>query len=287
MEIAHGSTMSGAMRLGATYSPERTTFAVRSSVAERIELCLLDGPHATARGEQRIEMAAVGGGVFVQAAQVAVGQRYGFRVHGPYEPSRGLRCNPSKLLLDPYARAITGDLAYRPETFGYADGELDGPADLRDSAAFVPHSVVIDPAFDWQGDEPPRTPLTDSVIYELHVKGFSQINSAIPESLRGTYAGLAHEASIAHLKSLGVTAVELLPVHAFASEQALLARGLVNYWGYNTLAYFAPHPATARAARSAARCASSSKRSRHCTQPASRCCSTSSITTAARPATTA
>jgi len=238
MEIEHGPSMS--TLAGARYSTERTTFGVRSTVAERVELCLLDGQG----GEQRVDMAAVSAGRFVHSvASVPAGQRYGFRVHGPYDPARGLRCNPNKLLLDPYAHAITGELTYRPETFGYPPGALDGPRDERDSAPFVPCSVVIDPAFDWGDDRPPRTPLSESVIYEVHVKGFSQRNPAIPESIRGTFAALGHEASIAHLKALGVTAVELLPVHAFASEQGLLARGLVNYWGYNTLAYFAPHPA--------------------------------------------
>jgi len=236
MEIEHGP---GRSVLGASYAAERTTFAVRSSVAERIELCLLDG-HG---GEQRLDMAAISTGLYVHSvAALLPGQRYGFRVHGPYDPARGLRCNPSKLLLDPYARAITGELAYRPETFGYPPGELNGPRDERDSAPFVPHSIVIDPSFDWGDDRAPRRPLAESVIYELHAKGFTQQSPAIPESIRGTYAALGHAASIAHLKALGATAVELLPVHAFASEQALLARGLVNYWGYNTLAYFAPHP---------------------------------------------
>jgi len=226
--------------LGARYSPEATSFAVRSSIAERVELCLLD-EHG---GETRFEMTAAGDGTFAHTVSGArAGQRYGYRVHGPYEPSRGLRCNPHKLLLDPYARAITGELAYRPEVHGYAEGDLDGPPDAQDSAPYVPCSLVIDPAFDWGDDQRPGIALADSVIYELHVKGFSQRNPDVPAELRGTYAGLAHEASIAYLEALGVTAVELLPIHAFASERALLSRGLVNYWGYNSLGFFAPHAA--------------------------------------------
>jgi isoamylase len=250
MEIEHATSMTRLPSnealpvirppLGARYSREATSFAVRSSVAERVQLCLLD----ERGGEARVDMTAVGDGTFVHAMSgVAVGQRYGYRVHGPYDPKRGLRCNPHKLLIDPYARAITGQLSYRPETFGYVEGELDSPPDMRDSAPFVPWSAVIDPAFDWGDDRAPRTALADSVIYEMHVKGFSQLNPAVPAELRGTYAGLAHEASIAHLLALGVTAVELLPIHAFASERALLARGLTNYWGYNTLGFFAPHAA--------------------------------------------
>jgi glycogen operon protein len=179
---------------------------------------------------------------------VRPGQRYGYRVHGRWDPWTGARWNPAKLLLDPYARAVDGEFALPPETYGHAlgwpePGVADTVRDNRDSAPHVPKGVVVDDRHDWPRDHRPRTPLADSVIYELHVRGFTMRHPGIPDELRGTYAGLAHPAAIEHLTDLGVTAVELLPVQQFASEGHLLNRGLVNYWGYNTIGYFAPHAA--------------------------------------------
>ncbi|HJP79493.1 MAG TPA: glycogen debranching protein GlgX, partial [Pseudonocardiaceae bacterium] len=171
---------------------------------------------------------------------VGPGQRYGYRVHGPYDPSRGQRCNPAKLLLDPYAKAVTGDLSWDQGVFGY---EFDSPGTRNDtdSAGQVPMAVVINPFFDWDNDRSPRVPYHESVIYEAHVRGLTMAHPRVPEEMRGTYAGLAHPAVIEHLQRLGVTAVELMPVHHFVSEHDLIDRGLSNYWGYNTLAFLAPH----------------------------------------------
>jgi glycogen operon protein len=172
---------------------------------------------------------------------IKAGQRYGYRVEGPWEPEKGLRFNANKLLVDPYAKALTGDVDWKAPIFPY---DLASGDDLKfndeDSAAGVPKSIVIDEQFDWEGDAPPEIPLADSIIYEVHVRGFSKLNEAVAENLRGTYAGLACESSIAYLKKLGITAVELLPVHHFIDEGHLVDRGLRDYWGYNTLSYFAP-----------------------------------------------
>jgi len=170
---------------------------------------------------------------------VTAGQRYGFRAHGKYEPENGFRYNPSKLLVDPYARAITGDVKWGPEVFGYQWGKPNQLSEL-DSSAHAPLSVVVDDTFKWNGDTHPRTTWADTVIYETNVKGFTQRHPEIPENLRGTYAGMAHHAAIAHLEQLGVTAVELLPVHHFIDQSHMTDRGLRNYWGYDTLGYFAP-----------------------------------------------
>ena len=176
---------------------------------------------------------------------VGHGQRYGYRVHGPYEPDRGLRCNPSKLLADPYALAMDGCFDGDESTFGHRFADPDGPPNDDDSAAHVARSVVTSPFFDWSDDRPPRVPWADTVIYEAHVKGFTMRHPEVPEALRGTYAGLAHPAALDHLTGLGVTAVELMPVHQFVHDPHLLERGLRNYWGYNTIGYFAPHGAYA------------------------------------------
>ncbi|MGH7983312.1 MAG: glycogen debranching protein GlgX, partial [Candidatus Udaeobacter sp.] len=174
---------------------------------------------------------------------VRPGQLYGFRVSGPYDPERGLRFNSSKLLLDPYAKAIAGEVSWADEMFGYVVGDKkeDLSQDFRDDAWGVPKSVVIDTAFDWQGDRRPGIPLQNSVIYELHVKGFSKLWNELPDELRGTYAALGSPAAIDYFKKLGVTAVELLPVHAHIDDKVLIDRGLTNYWGYNTIGFFAPH----------------------------------------------
>ena len=179
-------------------------------------------------------------------ADVRPGQRYGFRAHGRWEPHRGLRYNPAKLLLDPYARAVTGALRLRPELYGHVvdattlDGDL-GRLDHSDSAPFVPHGVVVDPGFDWGDDRPPAVPWADTVVYEAHVRGLTKRLPRVPEHLRGSYAGLAHPTTVEHLVSLGVTTVELLPVHTVGDEPGLGRRGLPNYWGYSTLGFFAPH----------------------------------------------
>src|SRR5215475_344970 len=226
--------------LGASWDGEGTNVAIWASDAEAVELCLLDPDGTEIRLLLEESTYQVWHGYL---PQVGPGQRYGFRVHGPYDPRRGLRYNPAKLLIDPYARAIDGGLTLHDAIFGYAGDPGGDVPDGRDSARCVPHAVVVHDAFPWGEERRPQVPWDDTVIYELHVRGFTRRHPAIPERLRGTYAGLAHPAATEHLVSLGVTAVELLPVHHFVSEPALLRRGLTNYWGYNTIGYFAPHAA--------------------------------------------
>jgi pullulanase/glycogen debranching enzyme len=224
--------------LGATFDGLGTNIAVVSDVAERIELCLLhdDGT------ETRHDLPEVTGSVWHgYAPDVGPGQRYGFRVHGPYDPDRGLRCNPHKLLLDPYAKSVTGHLDWDEAVFGYRFDDPDGAPSELDSAPHVPHGVVTAPYYDWGNDRHPRVPWHETVIYETHVKGLTMRHPGVPEHLRGTYSGLAHPAVIDHLVGLGVTAVELLPVHQHVSEHHLVQHGLTDYWGYNSIAYFAPH----------------------------------------------
>ena len=228
--------------LGATFDGYGTNFAVFSEVAERVDLSIF---HARGR-EERLTLPEVTGFVWHgYAPDVGPGTRYGFRVHGPYQPARGLRCNHHKLLLDPYAKAVVGDLTWDEAVFGYRFGDADGPMNTRNSARFVPRSVVTQPFFEWGNDRPPRTPWNKTVIYEAHVKGLTMQHPAVPEHERGTYSGLAHPAVIEHLIDLGVTAVELMPVHRFVSEHHLVEQGLTNYWGYNSIAYLAPHDAYA------------------------------------------
>ncbi len=230
--------------LGATPGDGGTNFAVASGVADAVTLCLFDD----AGQETQIPLRDYDAGVwhgFVPG--VGPGQAYGYRVAGPYDPARGLYCNPAKLLLDPYAKAISGAVAFGKEVFGY-DGDL-GTASTLDSAGHVPRSLVVDPAFGWSDAGPVRRRYSDTIIYELHVKGFTRGHPGVPEELRGTYAGLAHEAVLGYLTGLGVTAVELLPVHQNVPEPFLAERGLTNYWGYNTIGYFAPHDGYSAAAR--------------------------------------
>ncbi|GAB4207509.1 MAG: glycogen debranching protein GlgX [Sandaracinaceae bacterium] len=223
--------------LGAHWDGTGTNFCVFSEVADRVELCLFD---ETGR-EHRVELVEVEGYRWhAYLPDVGPGQRYGYRVHGPWDPIRGHRCNPHKLLLDPYAKAIAGEVRWDPSVYGYA-GDPDGAPDTRDSAPHVPRSLVINPYFDWGNDRAPRVPWQDTIIYEVHVKGFTKLHPKIPEHLRGTYAGLAHPAAIEHLVRLGVTTVELMPIHQFVHDAFLLERGLRNYWGYNTIGFFAPH----------------------------------------------
>ena len=226
--------------LGATWDGVGVNFALFSEHATRVELCLFDS--ATAEFEsvtiplpEHTDMVWHG-----YLPDVQPGQLYGYRVHGPFAPHAGHRFNANKLLLDPYARALGRPVRWNEALFGFTFREDDTTLDDRDSAAYAPLAVVVDNAFTWGDDRPPRTPWHETLIYELHVKGFSKLNPEIPEALRGTYRGLASEPSIRHLKSLGVTAVELMPVHQHAEDWHLVQRGLGNYWGYNTLAYFAP-----------------------------------------------
>jgi isoamylase len=223
--------------LGATYDGMGTNFAIFSEVAERVELCLFDD-HGT---EQRIRLHEVDAFVWhAYLPGIEPGQRYGFRVHGPYEPHRGLRCNPNKLLLDPYAKAIDGDVRWDPAVYGYDPDDPDRMSE-SDSAPFMPKAVVVNPYFDWGTDRLPRVPYHHSFIYEAHVRGLTMRHPDVPEELRGTYSAIAHPAIINHLKDLGVTALELLPVHQFVHDQRLVEAGLSNYWGYNTIGFFAPY----------------------------------------------
>ncbi|MEU8343905.1 glycogen debranching protein GlgX [Spirillospora sp. NPDC048832] len=223
--------------LGATWDGTGTNFALFSEVARRVELCLFDADGT----ETRRDLPEADGFVWHgYLPGIGPGQRYGYRVHGPFSPRDGHRCNPSKLLLDPYGKAVEGGVRWHESLFSY---RFDDPDALNedDSAPYMPKNVVINPFFDWADDRPPRVPYHESVIYEAHVKGLTRLHPAIPEEQRGTYAGLAHPVMIDHLLDLGVTAVELMPVHQSVPEHALVARGLANYWGYNTIGFFAPH----------------------------------------------
>jgi len=229
--------------LGATWDGAGTNFALFSEVAERVELCLLGGApeDGGARPETRVELTEVDGFVWHgYLPEAGPGQCYGYRVHGPYDPARGDRCNPAKLLLDPYAKAVDGQVSWHESLFG-EHGWAPGQPSTTDSAPFMPANVVINPFFDWGDDRPPRTPYHETVIYEAHVRGLTRLHPQVPPEQRGSYSGLAHPAVIDHLTRLGVTAVELMPVHQFVPEHALVQRGLTNYWGYNTIAFLAPH----------------------------------------------
>jgi isoamylase len=228
--------------LGATWDGGGVNFALFSEHATKVELCLFDDPTAV-KESQRIELPEQTDMVWhVYLTDVQPGQLYGYRVYGPHEPEQGQRFNPNKLLLDPYAKALGRDLRWSDECFGYRIGDAseDLSLDDRDNAAFATLATVVDPAFTWGEDRPPRTPWYKTIIYELHVKGFTKLHPDVPEQLRGTYQGLVSEASLAHLNKLGVTAVELMPVHHHLDDRHLIEKGLNNYWGYNTLAFFAP-----------------------------------------------
>ncbi|HKI01864.1 MAG TPA: glycogen debranching protein GlgX [Thermoanaerobaculia bacterium] len=224
--------------LGATYDGAGTNFSLFSEVAEKVELCLFDNQGQ----ETRIELPEVTAFCWHgYLPNVVPGQRYGFRVHGPWSPDQGHRCNPAKLLLDPYVKAVEGQVEWNEAVFPYHFDDPEGSRNDLDSAPYMPRGVVTNPYFDWGNDRPPRIPAHETVIYEVHVKGFTKRHPQIPEEIRGTYAGLTHPAAIAHMKRLGVTAVELLPVHQFVQDSLLQERGLRNYWGYNSIAYLAPH----------------------------------------------
>ena len=234
--------------LGATWDGRGVNVAVFTEVATGVDLCLFDGPAAVTETE-RITLPDSTGGIWHgYFPDLRPGQLYGLRVSGPYDPSHGSRCNPDKVLFDPYARAVGRDLRYDDSLFGYTIGspDQDQSIDPRDSAAFAPLAAVVDPAFTWGTDARPRRALADTTIYEVHVRG-SPSTPGCRRALRGTYAGLASPAAVEHLVDLGVTAVELLPVHYRVSERFLVDEGLSNYWGYNTLGFFAPDPRLAAA----------------------------------------
>ena len=222
--------------LGATFDGSGTNFALFSEIAEKIELCLFDDNGV----ETRVELLEIDAYVWhAYLPQVQPGQRYGYRVSGEYDPESGKRCNPNKLLLDPYAKATSGDFDWDPCLFAYNFGDPLSRND-EDSASHTMMGIVINPFFDWAGDRHPRVPYNDTVIYEAHVKGLTQLHPDIPVEQRGTYSGLSHPAVIEHLRKLGVTTLELMPVHQFVQDSTLLDKGLRNYWGYNTIGFFAP-----------------------------------------------
>jgi glycogen operon protein len=228
--------------LGATWDGWGTNFTLFSEVAERVELCLFDeAGDKDALTETRVELTESDGFVWHgYLPGIAPGQRYGYRVHGPHDPPRGLRCDGSKLLLDPYGKAVEGDVRWDESLFDY---QFASPTkrNTADSAPCMPKNVVINPFFDWGNDRAPQIPYHETIIYEAHVRGLTLCHPEVPAAQRGTYAGLAHPSVIAHLQRLGVTAVELMPVHQFVAEQSLVGRGLTNYWGYNTIGFLAPH----------------------------------------------
>lgn len=223
--------------LGATFDGRGTNFALFSSVANRVELCLIDKKGM----EERIDLREVDGDVWhCYLPSVRPGQRYGYRVYGPYDPEHGLRCDPSKLLLDPYAKAIDGQISNSQELFSY---RFDDPEKRchADSAPVTMTSIVINPYFDWGHDRPPKHEYNDTIIYETHVRGMTMLHPDIPEHLRGTYEGMTHHAIIGYLCDLGVTTVELMPCHQYVNDTSLQEKSLSNYWGYNTIGFFAPH----------------------------------------------
>ena len=227
--------------LGATYDGAGTNFSLFSSVAEGIELCLLSGEQQAEQAEQRVELTEVDGYCWhTYLPDVRPGQRYGYRVHGPWNPAEGHWCNPAKLLLDPYAKTVDGEVDWDPACFAYDRADPDQP-NTADSAPHVPRAVVSDPFFDWGNDRPPDHPMHETIIYEAHVRGLTMRHPDVPPELCGTYTALAHPAIVDHLTRLGITALELMPVHQFVHDAQLVARGLRNYWGYNSIAFLAPH----------------------------------------------
>ncbi len=224
--------------LGANYDGAGTNFSLFSEIADKVELCFFDEENR----ETRVPLPEVTGycwhGYF---PHVETGQRFGYRIYGPYDPKHGHRCNPHKLLLDPYAKAIEGQITWRESVYPYSFESPNDSTNLEDSALFVPKSIVTQPFFDWEGDRLIRLPLHETIIYETHVKGITALHPDIPKELRGTYAGLAHPAMIEYFTDLGITAVELMPIHQFIHDHHLIQKGLRNYWGYNTIGFFAPH----------------------------------------------
>ena len=240
--MSHRMSPGEAFPLGANWDGSGTNFCLYSQLAEAVELCLFDEDG----NERRYRLPEVDAYCWHGHLEgVGPGTRYGYRVHGPYRPADGLRCNPAKLLLDPYAKAVDGEVSWGQEVFPYPLGADDLTADESDSAPHMPKGIVIDPAFDWGDDRPPRTRWADTLIYETHVKGLTWRHPQVPPELRGTYAGVAHPALVDHFSRLGVTAVELMPVHHFVHDDRLVSLGLRNYWGYNSIAFLAPHNAYA------------------------------------------
>jgi isoamylase len=230
--------------LGATWDGEGTNFALFSEHATGVELCLFDQPDAAVESAKVTLSERTDQIWHAYLPDVRPGQLYGYRVHGPYAPEQGHRFNPAKLVIDPYAKAINGTIRWSDALSGYS---MEAPEEERDlvpgpgnSAGGLPKCVVVEPAFSWGDDKNPRTPLNRTVIYECHVKGMTMLHPGVPETIRGTYLGLATDPIVDHLLSLGVTAVELLPVHHFVTERRLAQMGLVNYWGYGTIGFFAP-----------------------------------------------
>lgn len=251
--------------LGATWDGLGVNFALFSANATKVELCLFDASGETEL--ERIELPEYTDEIYHGYLPDAhPGLVYGYRVHGPYEPENGHRFNPNKLLIDPYAKQLVGTLKWSEALFGYTIGHPDGDLsfDERDSAAFVPKCKVIDPAFTWGRDQRVSIPWERTIIYEAHTRGISMRHPAVPEHLRGTFAGLANDELLGHIKELGVSSIELLPIHAFVNDQHLLDKGLNNYWGYNSIAFFAP----TRAIWPAARSPNSRRWSRTCTTQA-------------------
>ena len=226
--------------LGASYDGAGVNFALFSQVAQKVELCLFDEEDH----ETRVEMTEQNSYVWHNYLPgIQPGQRYGYRVYGPYDPMKGLRCNPNKLLLDPYAKAIEGKIDGDESLYSYWFKSPDDVNSMNtlDSAAHTMKSAVINPYFDWGNDQHPNISYHDSVIYEAHVRGMTNLNLDVPPDIRGTYAGLAYPSVIEYLKKLGVTAIELMPIHQFVNDSFLQEKGLSNYWGYNTIGFFAPH----------------------------------------------
>jgi len=226
--------------LGATWDGEGVNFALYSENATAVDLCLFEGK---TQKEKRVRIKEVDNHIWhAYLPKLKPGQLYGYRVYGPYEPQNGHRFNPNKLLIDPYAKALSGRVEWTNAVFGYevGNGEEDLSYSEEDSAPFMPKSVVIDPAFDWEGDKAPKIPYHKTIIYEAHVKGLTQLHPDVPEEIRGTYAAIGHPAIVQYLKELGITAIELMPVHHFVNDGFLRDKGLTNYWGYNTIGFFAP-----------------------------------------------
>src|SRR5919201_2688808 len=229
--------------LGATWDGSGVNFALFSEHATAVELCLFEGEEGHQQAVQLPLREQTDQVWHVYLPQVRPGQLYGYRVHGPYEPKVGHRFNPAKLLLDPYAKAITGDIRWSDASFGYTIGHPDADLsrDERDSSGDMPRCVVVDTAFSWGDDKPLQIPWNKTLIYELHIKGLTVRHPDVPQAQQGTYSGLISPEVIEYLHALGITAVELMPVHQFVADRPLVERGLTNYWGYNTIAYLAPH----------------------------------------------
>jgi isoamylase len=228
--------------LGATWDGEGVNFAIYAENASAIDLCLFDGLNDE-KETDKIHINEVSHHVWhAYIPGIKPGQHYGYRAHGPYDPLNGLRYNPNKLLIDPYAKAISSPVIWNDALFGYIMGHPDDDLSYSDvdSAPFAPKGVVIDPSFDWEGDKPPKIPYHKTIIYETHVRGFTKTHQDLPEHIRGTYAAMAHPVTITYLKTLGITAIELMPVHHFIIDKTLKDNGLSNYWGYNTIGFFAP-----------------------------------------------